>query len=516
MPKIHGSKTVNYQNNFLILTFILHMVNTPLFTSYTILHQIGLGGMATVYLAEHKTLGHQVAIKVLNKEFTFNQNIRSRFVEEAKKMVRMNHPNVVKVTDLIDEENTVAIVMEYVEGKTLAELSLDHKFSDSEIELYLKQMLQALSYIHKQGLIHRDIKPSNFILGQDGNLKLTDFGISKSFLSNNEHTQTSTSMSLGTPMYMSPEQVRSTKDVTHLTDIYSLGVVLWQLVSGQKPYNSETTSAFDLQLKIVQEDLPLTHSYWDKIIQKATQKDETNRFQSADEFLLALDNKEVVEDDFEKTVFVEKVVFPKNERKNVKKNQQKRGKAEWIFIFATICILLLNVIFLFYEIQENKNIAEKEQQKEIDSLKVVAEQKTLELEEKEKKKEVVKVTPPVSSSKLVIGQKHAGGIIFYIDETGKHGKVCSEQNLGQMIWEEAIKKCQNFSAGVFSDWYLPNIDELKLLYKSKNKIGNFADYSYWSSTEYGGDAAWFFDFGFGVAFTSNKVNPYYVRAVRAF
>jgi serine/threonine protein kinase len=278
------------------------MINTPIFSSYIILHQIGLGGMATVYLAAHKTLGHQVAIKVLNKEFTFNQNIRSRFVEEAKKMVRMNHPNVVKVTDLIDEENIVAIVMEYVEGKTLGELSAEHKFSDEEIRHYLKQMLQALSYIHKQGLIHRDIKPSNFILGKDGHLKLTDFGISKSFLNKDEHTQTSTSMSLGTPMYMSPEQVRSTKDVTHLTDIYSLGVVLWQLVSGQKPYSSETTSAFDLQLKIVQDDLPFTHTHWDKIIQKATQKDETKRFQSAEELLSVLDNKEVVEDDFERTV----------------------------------------------------------------------------------------------------------------------------------------------------------------------------------------------------------------------
>ena len=331
------------------------MEDTPIFSSYVILNQIGLGGMATVYLAEHKTLGHSVAIKVLNKEFTFNQNIRSRFVEEAKKMVRMNHPNVVKVTDLIDEENTVAIVMEYVDGKTLTALSAEHKFTDEEIELYLKQMLQALFYIHNQGVIHRDIKPSNFILGKDGHLKLTDFGISKSFLINSDFTQTSTSMSLGTPMYMSPEQVRSTKDVTQLTDIYSLGVVLWQLVSGKKPYSSETTSAFDLQLKIVQQDLPFTHTHWDSIIQKATQKEENMRFQSAEEFLMALENKEIVENDFERTIISQKVVLTQKKilYKPETVDQKGKKKKRFVYLSLTFLLLLISIPILIFKDQIN-------------------------------------------------------------------------------------------------------------------------------------------------------------------
>lgn len=98
------------------------MTYIPQLTSFTVLHQIGEGGMAKVYLAEHKTLGHLVAIKVLSKEFSYNNNIRSRFIDEAKKMVRMDHPNVVKVTDLINDPDTVAIVMEYVDGETLRDV----------------------------------------------------------------------------------------------------------------------------------------------------------------------------------------------------------------------------------------------------------------------------------------------------------------------------------------------------------------------------------------------------------
>ena len=169
------------------------------FLSYSLVKLIGEGGMAKVYLATHNTLGHQVAIKVLNKEYVFNSNIRFRFIEEAKKMVRMNHPNVVKVTDLIDtstnsvqgEEITVAIVMEFVEGNTLKQILDEKKLNDNEIEFYFKQMTKALEYVHSKGLIHRDVKPSNFILSNDGNLKLTDFGISKSLDSITSFTHSS-------------------------------------------------------------------------------------------------------------------------------------------------------------------------------------------------------------------------------------------------------------------------------------------------------------------------------------
>lgn len=494
------------------------MENTPIFSSYVILNQIGLGGMATVYLAEHKTLGHSVAIKVLNKEFTFNQNIRSRFVEEAKKMVRMNHPNVVKVTDLIDEENTVAIVMEYVDGKTLTALSAEHKFTDAQIELYLKLMLQALSYIHNQGLIHRDIKPSNFILGKDGRLKLTDFGISKSFLSNSDLTQTSTSLSMGTPMYMSPEQVRSTKDVTHLTDIYSLGVILWQLVSGQKPYNSETTSAFDLQLKIVQEDLPITHSHWDTIIQKATQKEELKRFQSAEEFLMALENKEIIEDDLERTIISQKVILPKQELIEVAKSQQEKGKKKRILAFASICIFLIICFFFVLNNLDNKKldakkqnqlsalkeikkkeIENREQQNILDSLKLYVEQKKNDsLKLLRQKKTILFGSEKFKSHNLKqekiikIGDYLEGGYIIYLQQYSDVpiAWVIAPYDQGVYSQKDAKIVCDNLSLNGFSDWQLPSISTL--LYDITPNIYLFPNIKkglYWSFNHKDGEGS---------------------------
>ena len=453
------------------------MTENSQFRSYSILDQIGLGGMAAVYLANHKTLGHHVAIKVLNKEFTFNQNIRSRFIAEAKKMVRMNHPNVVKVTDLIDEENTVAIVMEYVDGKNLIALSAEHKFTDEEIELYLKQMLQALSYIHNQGLIHRDIKPSNFILGKDGRLKLTDFGISKSFLSNSDFTQTSTSMSLGTPMYMSPEQVRSTKDVTQLTDIYSLGVVLWQLVSGQKPYNSETTSAFDLQLKIVQEDLPLTHTTWDKIIQKATQKDERIRYQSADEFLMAVENQEIVEDDFERTVSVENKVS-KIEQKNVVNRKKINFKKSFLFITIILTIIFL-LTFRFLSNESHKDLNPYLNDLYINNLKGKVKQLTVSPDATHNKGEVIEFEKNNLFCDYINHYPSSFEYSWNFNEKGNHISV-DPNDKTTTKYDQFDKLIFSGSKSSYSNNYIYNRDFkcVKIIRKNNNHLTGYNKYKY--------------------------------------
>ncbi len=249
---------------------------------YQIISKIGEGGMATVYLAEHLLLGSQVAIKVLNQEFVRNTNIRNRFLAEARNMAKMKHPNIVRVTDLIDAGDVVAIAMEYIEGETLKDY-LNHQgnLNDFEIAELLVQMLDALDYVHQNRLVHRDVKPSNFILSKDGVLKLLDFGIAKNLdAASLDYTSTGTTQQMGTIMYMSPEQVKSTKDVTHATDIYSLGVVLWEMVKGHAPYDSNSSGNFDIQSRIVHERMPLTNSKWDPIIQKATSKIELERFES--------------------------------------------------------------------------------------------------------------------------------------------------------------------------------------------------------------------------------------------
>jgi serine/threonine-protein kinase len=134
---------------------------------YKIISLLGEGGMANVYLAEHETLGHKVAFKLLKEDFIHRPNIRKRFLAEAKNLAKMNHPNIIKVTDLIDAGDIVAFAMEYIEGDTLEEYLLNKgKLSDQVIKRLYDQMVLAVEYVHSQGLIHRDIKPSNFSTGQ--------------------------------------------------------------------------------------------------------------------------------------------------------------------------------------------------------------------------------------------------------------------------------------------------------------------------------------------------------------
>jgi serine/threonine protein kinase len=298
---------------------------------YRIDRQIGQGGMATVYLAHDNKFDTNVAIKVLNKEYVHNDNIRKRFLAEAKSMFKMSHPNIIKVNDLIEENDTVAFVMEYIEGETLKEY-IDHKgkLKDDEIKTIFSQMLEAVGYVHEQNLVHRDIKPSNFMIDKKGKVKLMDFGIAKTLdASSSEYTQTGTGMQMGTPMYMSPEQITETKSVTAQSDIYSLGVVLWQMVTGQKPYDTKTLSNFQLQSKIVNEPLLPTRTPWDAAISKATAKEAQARYSSASEFSKALHAENNAPDNHDATLVgggKEETVVQKGHDKTVVDDSPKQKK----------------------------------------------------------------------------------------------------------------------------------------------------------------------------------------------
>ena len=246
--------------------------------------------MSFVYLARHRLLQQEVAVKVLKQEYARMVNMKGRFLAEARSLFRMSHTNILRVTDMIDEGETVAFVMEYVEGWSLRDyLERKGMLREEEISQILVQMLDALDYVHSQGLVHRDIKPSNIMLTPGGVVKLMDFGISKRTEGAMEYTATGLQQILGTPMYMSPEQIKSTKDVTYVSDLYSLGVVLWEMVTGRKPYNGETESTYQIQTRIVREDLPLTGTLWDVIICHSTVKDEGGRYRSAKEFRTAVE-----------------------------------------------------------------------------------------------------------------------------------------------------------------------------------------------------------------------------------
>lgn len=210
---------------------------------YKLLRLIGEGGMASVYEAEHETLGSKAAIKVLNPLLSSNKQIRERFKNEARLMASLEHPNITRVLDYEESDSHLAIAMELLPGEDLsARIRRQGKLSEAEIVRIFEQVLQGFEYAHSKGVVHRDIKPSNIFLLPNGQVKLLDFGIAKLFDNGGEMTQTGTQ--LGTPVYMSPEQVNAEKNIDHRSDIYSLGVTLFYALSGKAPYDSTTSSQF--------------------------------------------------------------------------------------------------------------------------------------------------------------------------------------------------------------------------------------------------------------------------------
>ena len=262
---------------------------------YKIIRLIGEGGMASVYEAEHEMLGAKVAVKVLNPILSANTQIRDRFKNEAKMMASFNHPNITKIIDFDDQPHHLSIVMEFLEGEDLNDkIKRNGALPEKEVFALFQQILSAFQYAHEKGIVHRDIKPSNIFILPDGQVKILDFGIAKLFGQGNEMTQTGTQM--GTPIYMSPEQVKADKSIDHRSDIYSLGVTMFYALHGKPPYNSDADSQFDIFNKIVYEPLPELNIPGDfnKLITKACNKNREERFQSCDQWLEAINQNDLI------------------------------------------------------------------------------------------------------------------------------------------------------------------------------------------------------------------------------
>ena len=211
---------------------------------YHILEQLGEGGMAIVYKAYDTRLERDVAVKVIRTDL-FGQavieRILKRFEREAKALARLSHPNIVKVHDYGEHEGAPYLVLEYLSAGTLKQ-RLGKPISWQEAVRLLIPVAQALDYAHEHNIIHRDIKPSNILLTEKGQPMLTDFGIAKLLDAGEGQTLTATGVGVGTPEYMAPEQGLG-KEVDARTDVYSLGVVFYELVTGRKPYVADTPMA---------------------------------------------------------------------------------------------------------------------------------------------------------------------------------------------------------------------------------------------------------------------------------
>ena len=265
------------------------MINTSI-GKYTITRKIGEGGMASVYEARHERLGTRVAIKILSPILARNPQLRQRFENEANFMASLSHPHITRVIDVEEQDETLAIIMELLEGEDIdARVKRTGPLSTTEVKKIFTQLLNAFDYAHSKGIVHRDIKPANIFIDKNNQVKILDFGIAKLFGTGNEMTQTGTQM--GTPVYMSPEQVRGEKSIDHRADIYALGVTLYFTLTGKAPYESADESSYEIFTKIVNDPIPSleNNTTFDAIIQKAASKDRNARYQVVDEMLKELE-----------------------------------------------------------------------------------------------------------------------------------------------------------------------------------------------------------------------------------
>jgi serine/threonine-protein kinase len=257
---------------------------------YRVLSRIGSGGMADVYLAEDELLTRQVAVKVLQHRFVEDQEFVERFRREASSAAGLSHPNVVAIFDRGSWNGTYYIAMEYLPGRSLKRLVREHGALDPEAAIDITiQVLLAASFAHHRGVVHRDIKPHNVILSDEGRVTVTDFGIARAGASDMTHTGSI----MGTAQYLSPEQAQG-HPVSAASDIYAIGVLLFELLTGHVPFEGESAVAIALQHLSSEPPAPsavnpAVPSELDPVVLRALAKDPANRYRDAREFIEALE-----------------------------------------------------------------------------------------------------------------------------------------------------------------------------------------------------------------------------------
>ena len=328
---------------------------------YEIIEKIGNGGMATVYKATDKILKRNVAVKILRDEFTTDEEFIKRFEGEAQSAARLTHPNIVSIYDVGVEENLYYIVMELIQGKTLKEIIIEERGPlpwKWSVNVAI-QIASALEVAHRNNIIHRDIKPHNIIITEDGIAKVTDFGIAKA-VSNS--TITAFGTTIGSVHYFSPEHARG-GFTDAKSDLYSLGVVMYEMMTGKVPFDADTPVS--VALKHMQEEPeepieinPNVPTAVNKIIMKALQKDTTLRYQSSTEMLLDLrkalknPNGDFVDDkEYDPTARTQKInidMYGNIEEgpRNKNKKEKKEGKLKsFIKNHKYLCVFIGLILF---------------------------------------------------------------------------------------------------------------------------------------------------------------------------
>ncbi|MCY8082891.1 serine/threonine protein kinase PrkC [Bacillus inaquosorum] len=331
---------------------------------YQILRVIGGGGMANVYLAEDIILDREVAIKILRFDYANDNEFIRRFRREAQSASSLDHPNIVSIYDLGEEGDIYYIVMEYVEGMTLKEyITANGPLHPKEALNIMEQIVSAIAHAHQNQIVHRDIKPHNILIDHMGNIKVTDFGIATALSST---TITHTNSVLGSVHYLSPEQARGGL-ATKKSDIYALGIVLFELLTGRIPFDGE--SAVSIALKHLQAETPSARRWnpsvpqsVENIILKATAKDPFHRYETAEDMEADIqtafdadrlnEKRFTIQEDEEMTKAIpiikdeelakaagEKEAESTSAQENKTKKNGKRKKWPWVLL--TICIVFI-------------------------------------------------------------------------------------------------------------------------------------------------------------------------------
>lgn len=326
------------------------MSQFPEIPNYTIKKKFGKGAMGTVYLAFQEKLEREVALKVLLPSLTEDMEITQRFLTEAKIGAQLQHPNIVSIYDVGEFEGNYYFAMEYLERslKDVIKSSKEGRLNPEIAMDILKQISGALEYAHKKGVIHRDVKPANILLRNDGTPVLVDFGIAKLMESDSKLTKTGTS--IGTPHYMSPEQIQG-MEMDGRSDIYSLGVVFFEMLQGQTPYQG--TDSIVIAVKHVKDPIPRLDpnlNQYQPIIDRMMAKDKRDRFQGGNDLVNSIQKMQLKELSSEKEITVirksekeTKTVAYSELESEPKKSTFSRWKQS-IYSMIIILVLILGIV----------------------------------------------------------------------------------------------------------------------------------------------------------------------------
>ncbi|HEX5581907.1 MAG TPA: protein kinase [Gemmatimonadaceae bacterium] len=279
---------------------LLQHLQRVLSPHYDVEREIGRGGMGIVYRARDTRLKRSVAVKLLPPELAFRSEIRSRFLREAETAAQLSHPNIVPIYSVDERDGLVYFIMGYIDGGNVASrLHEKGALGSDEVRAVLREVADALAYAHARGVVHRDIKPDNILLCiDDGRPVVTDFGIARAVTEGADSRLTATGMAIGTPTYMSPEQAAGEREIDGRSDLYSLGVVGYQMLTGEPPFTASSTPAL-LVKHLSETPVPVAERRRDAApdvayaVMRMLEKDPANRFPSAAALVTALDERQL-------------------------------------------------------------------------------------------------------------------------------------------------------------------------------------------------------------------------------